>query len=516
LLFGLIGGGVLALSSQVALAQTGTVTGKITAADTPTPVEAARVQVVGTPLLVLSNQEGVYTMRGVTPGTVQIRVSALGFGTVTQSVTVAAGQSASLDFSLTQAPYTLEEITTTAIGDARKAELGNSSSVIQVSQLAEQSPVKTLADILKARAPGVQVFSSTGTIGGGERIRIRGSNSVSLSNEPLYIVDGIRFESGTGSNSVGVGGQNPSRINDINPDEIADIQILKGPSASAIYGTAASNGVILITTKRGVAGRARWSLWTEQGMSQDKNPYPDNFFGASSTGARCLLESVAAGTCTIAEIKTFNPMKNPITSPLSNGHRQQYGGSVSGGSDLVQYFISGERESERGVFFMPDSEQSRILSASGRTDLRQDELNPNNIDKVNLRTNLTAVLSPKANVQVNFGYVTSALRLPQNDNNVRGIHSSGLNGDGRGLANASGPWGFFPPGETFQRLTKQTIQRLTLATTANYSPINWLTARATVGLDLTSRIDQLLNRFDEGPFFSTGSSGSRSGLPAGR
>jgi hypothetical protein len=143
LLFGLLGGGLLALSSQVALAQTGTVTGKITAADTPTPVEAARVQVVGTPLLVLSNQDGVYTMRGVTPGTVQIRVSALGFGTVTKSVTVAAGQSASLDFALTQAPYTLEEITTTAIGDTRKAELGNSISVIQVAQLAEQAPVSS-------------------------------------------------------------------------------------------------------------------------------------------------------------------------------------------------------------------------------------------------------------------------------------------------------------------------------------------------------------------------------------
>lgn len=515
-LFGLLGGALIGLGGQSALAQTGSVTGKITAADSPTPIEAARVQVVGTPLLVLSNREGEYTLRGVTPGSVQIRVTALGYATATREVTVTAGQTATLDFSLTQAPYTLEEITTTAIGDTRKAELGNTVNTIQVSQMAEQLPVKTLSDVLKARAPGVQVFSSTGTVGGGQRIRIRGSNSVSLSNEPLYIVDGVRIESSTGSIAVGVGGQAPSRINDINPDEIADIQILKGPSAAAIYGTSGSNGVILITTKRGVAGRARWNLWTEQGTSADKNPYPDNVYGSattSPTGARCILTQVAAGSCAINSIYRFNPMRDAVESPLANGYRQQYGGSVSGGSDLVQYYISGERESEKGVYFMPAAEQDRIKASTGRAELRDDELNPNNIDKVNLRSNLSAVLSPTANVQVNVGYVTSSLRLPQNDNNVRGIHSSGLNGDGRGgepsvnfnLPNGqsvSRAWGFHRPGETFQRLTKQTVQRFTTGATANYSPVNWFTGRAVAGLDLTSRTDQLLNRFDEGPFFS--------------
>ncbi|MGE0439298.1 MAG: SusC/RagA family TonB-linked outer membrane protein [Gemmatimonadales bacterium] len=505
--------GLLAAPPLLAQA-TGTVTGKVTAADSPTPVEAARVQIVGTPFQVLSNREGVYTLRNVPAGQVTIRVSALGFASATKDLAVAAGQTATLDFTLTQAPYTLEEITTTAIGDTRKAELGNSVNTIQVAKLAEEAPVKTLADILKARAPGVQVFSSTGTIGGGQRIRIRGSNSVSLSNEPLYIVDGVRIESSNGSNSFGVGGQSPSRVNDINPDEIADIQVLKGPSASAIYGTQGSNGVILITTKRGVAGRARWNLWSEQGINQDKNDYRDNYYGAAGTdpnSGRCTLVNQAAGSCTVTTIYSFNPLKDPVESPLATGRRQQYGASVSGGSDLVQYFLSAERESEKGVFFMPDAEQARILDGSGRTALRDDELNPNNIDKVNLRSNLSVVLSPKANVAVNLGYVTSGLRLPQNDNNVRGIHSSAVNGDGRGpLIDLTLPngqvvnraWGFHRPGETFQRLTKQTVQRFTTGATANYSPNNWLTSRAVVGLDLTSRIDQLLNRFDEGPFFS--------------
>ena len=504
------------LTAPALVAQTtGTVTGKITSSANSAAIEAARVHIVGTGLQVTSNRDGVYIIRGVNPGAVTVRVSSLGYATSSKPVTVTNGQSVTADFALTPAPYTLEELTTTAIGDTRKAELGNSVSTIQVSELAEQAPIKTLADLLKGRAPGVQVFSSTGTIGGGERIRIRGNNSVSLSNEPLYIVDGIRIESSTGSLSVGIGGQAPSRVNDINPDEIADIQILKGPSASAIYGTSGASGVILITTKRGVAGRSRWTLWGEEGQSKDKNPYPNNYFGSTTsaaTGARCVLPSQAAGTCTIAKVFSFNPLRDPVESPLRTGHRQQAGASVSGGSDLVQYFLSAEKESEKGIYFMPAAEQTRVLASTGRTALRDDELNPNNIDKVNARTNLSATLSPKANVAVNLGYVTSALRLPQNDNNVRGIASSAINGDGRGpeitftLPNGqavSGAWGFNRPGETFQRLTKQTIQRFTGGTTANYAPTDWLTGRAVMGLDLTSRVDQVLNRFNEGPFFST-------------
>src|SRR2546421_11842734 len=100
-----------------------------------------------------------------------------------------------------------------------------------------------LADLLNARAPGVQVLPSGGTTGTGSRIRIRGSSSLSLSNEPIIVVDGIRVENGaTGqtATSIGVGGQTPSRLNDLSPDDIQSIEIGKGPSAAALYGTDAA------------------------------------------------------------------------------------------------------------------------------------------------------------------------------------------------------------------------------------------------------------------------------------
>ncbi len=492
-------------AASLAAQQTaGTITGRVVGTGaTGGPLETARVSVVGTNLATGTNREGVYTLRGVPAGTHQVRAIRLGYSQRTLSVTVAAGQTATRDFTMEPAPYTLEEITTTTTGEARKLEVGNTIHTIQANTLVDRLPIKDISQIIAARAPGVQVLPSSGTTGGGNRIRIRGSNSVSLGNEPLFVIDGVRINSSNQANAFGVGGQQSSRLNDINPEDISDIQILKGPSASAIYGTGGSNGVILITTKRGVAGRPRWNFWFEQGALKDPVDYPDNVFGATSSGSRCLLVNHAAGTCTIADVLRFNPMENDSTSPLGTGRRQQYGGSVSGGSDNVQYFVSGEWEEERNVFEMPALEEQRLLDASGRAALREEEIFPNNLNRWSIRANTNFVIGPKATGAVNIGYVTSKLRLPQNDNNVLGIHSSGLNGDGRGGTDAALQWGFFRPGETFQRLTLQSVNRLTGSGTASYNPYTWLTLRATGGLDLTDQGDQQLQRFLEGPNFGT-------------
>jgi TonB-linked SusC/RagA family outer membrane protein len=487
----------------------GIITGRVTTS-TParTPLEAARLVVVGTNLTALSGREGTYTLRNVPVGTVQVRIALLGHGTKTATATVTEGATTTLDFQLDVVPFSLEEITITSAGEARKAEVGNTINTIQANTLVEAAPVSSVSQIITARAPGVTVLPSSGTTGVGSRIRIRGQNSVSLSNEPLFIVDGVRIESSNGSLSVGLGGQNPSRLNDINPEDIAEVQILKGPSASAVYGTGGSNGVVLITTKRGVAGRPRWNFYTEQGVIKDKNPYPDNVWGGLSNGtSRCRLEDQANGLCTVEQISRFNPMLDSEQSPLSNGRRQQWGGSVSGGSDAARYFISGEWESERGVLNMPKMEAERLLTESARTELRPEEQNPNTLNKWSIRANTDFNLSPTARGGVKLGYVTSELYLPQNDNNVNGIHSSGLNGDGRGDSDVSSAWGFFRPGEVFQRSTLQTIWRLTAQASGQYTPTTWLTARAALGLDQTQRQDQQLQRLNEGPNFSTQRSG---------
>ena len=507
-----VSGLALALAGTTALVgqqATGTVTGRVVGSGaTGGPLETARVSVMGTNLATGTNREGVFTLRGVPAGSHEIRVIRLGYSQRTLPVTVTAGQTVTLDFSLEPAPYTLEEITTTSTGEARKLEVGNTINTIQVNTLVDKMPLKDISQIITARAPGVTVMPTSGTTGTGSRIRIRGANSVSLSNEPLFIIDGVRVNASNQASSFGLGAQQASRLSDINAEEVSDIQILKGPSASAIYGTGSSNGVVLITTKRGVAGRPRWNFWLEQGMLKDTYDYPLNVFGGTTsdptTAARCtLLRTIGVGgaACTQAHIFRYTPMNDEGQDPRTNGRRQQWGGSVSGGSDAVQYFVSGEWEEERGIFEMPPDDQTRMLEESGRTELREDELHPSNQNKWSVRANTNFVISPKATASVNLGYVTSRTRFPQNDNNVRGILSSSLNGDGRGATDPVLAWGFFRPGETFQRLTVQAINRITGAATGSYNPWTWLTLRGTGGLDITEQGEQQLNRFGEGPNF---------------
>src|SRR5439155_7710489 len=134
--------------------------------------------------------------------------------------------------------------------------------------------------------------------GTASRIHIRGAASVSLTNEPLIVIDGIRFNNNvgnsgtTGSTTVGVGGQVPSRFNDINPEDIESIEILKGPAAAAQYGTAAANGVIQVTTRRGRSGKPRWTTFVEGGSIKDVTDYPANYLRTSPTGTRCTLDSM--------------------------------------------------------------------------------------------------------------------------------------------------------------------------------------------------------------------------------
>src|SRR6185436_9732630 len=118
--------------------------------------------------------------------------------------------------------------------------------------------------------------------------------SLNLSNDPIYVIDGIRMTSDLGSQRYTTGGSNSSRVGDINPEEIENIEVVKGPSAATLYGTDAANGVIVITTKRGRAGASRWTAYGEGGMLDDRNTYPFNYTLAghspgTTTNRACFL-----------------------------------------------------------------------------------------------------------------------------------------------------------------------------------------------------------------------------------
>src|SRR5438105_4853581 len=274
--------GVLAASAAVAQAQQASITGRITAEGSGEALQESRVVLVGTNLFATAAQDGRYTIRNIPAGSYTVRVLRVGYEEQKRPVQIAATDALTLDFSMVPVVVKLTEVVTTVSGPQRRVELGNALGNIDASQVMQTAPISNMQDLLASRTPGVQVTGGS-QIGGGSRVRIRGNNSLSLSNDPIYIIDGIRMTSNSGSSNLFTGGTQPNRADDINPDEIEAIAIVKGPSAATLYGTDAANGVIVITTKQGRSGATRWNGWAEGGLLKDNSDYPWNYTIAGHT-----------------------------------------------------------------------------------------------------------------------------------------------------------------------------------------------------------------------------------------
>jgi TonB-linked SusC/RagA family outer membrane protein len=481
-----------------AAAQAGVITGTVRDTSGGAPLEAARVILTGTTRIETTDREGGYSFRAVAPGSYQIRVLRVGYRPATQTVTIADGETATADFAMAAAPVQLDEIVSTATGEQRKLEIGNAVTTIDAARIAETAPITEFSNLLSGRAAGVQVLKSSGTTGTGTRIRIRGSNSISLSNEPLYYLDGIRLESGSSSTTLNVGGfsdqssnQGPSRINDILPDDIESIEIVKGPAAATLYGIQASNGVVRITTKHGTAGPPRWNLFSEMGAVSDNNEYPLNYYGRvdpalDSLGfdGFCTVQNELDDICTQSLLETNQPLNNKDTRPYKAGLRQSYGANVSGGGDDVTYFVSGSYENEIGAFRLPKFEEDSIRETRGS--VPDNQLRPNALEKYGVRGNVHANVSPTFDVDASLGFLTSNSRFIENDNSFLTVNGSGtasgiLPEDNRG-------W-YFIPAELFAELSNQAANRFTGGFTGNWRPLPWLTGRATIGYDVVNRTD---------------------------
>jgi TonB-linked SusC/RagA family outer membrane protein len=508
---------LLALCVRPAAAQQqqGTISGTVTDRVSGTPIPSVRVTLLNTNRSAVTNQQGRFSLQGVPVGTYQVQAAIIGYAAATNAANVAAGGTATVDFGLRQAAVSLDAVTvTTPAGEQRARESGNAITNIALPTKIENQSTPSFSDAITGLVPGVSVMQSGGTVGTGTRIRIRGQTSLSLSNEPLYYVDGVRVESGDASLSIGTGGQAPSRVNDINPQDIANVEVVKGPAASTLYGTKAANGVIRITTKRGVAGPARWRIYGEGGMLNDENQYPINYFSWGHVGAgaprQCrLLQSLATTSpCTIDSLTSYNVLMDPKQSPIGTGYRGQMGLQVQGGTDQAQYYISGDYQDQLGVYRLPEVEYQRLTTAFGGTQPSYETYRPNEVKQTSFRSNVHILPMPQLDLQGNLGIVESRARLPQNDNNVTGFLPSGL--FGRGQQGSPLIWGFFQPGEVFQILTEQDINRLTGSFSSNWRPTTFLTWRANVGLDYTGRNDVQFQARGQGPNFSNFRQGRRS------
>ena len=248
ILFSRDGGAVLVRRQFVVATIRGTVTDS-----TGAQLGGATVSVVGTPLRAETNSNGQYTLSNVPPGVVVLRAQLIGFYPAERRVTIGADAELTVDFVLAPGVTQLEEIVSVGYGTQTRGELASAISSVKAEDL-EGQPIASVDAALQGKAPGVQVIQNAGNPGNAPSVRIRGAASVSASNDPLYVIDGVPMIAGDIS-QLDAGGQSIAALSGLNIDEVGSVDILKDAAASAIYGSRGSNGVVLITTKRGAAGR---------------------------------------------------------------------------------------------------------------------------------------------------------------------------------------------------------------------------------------------------------------------
>ena len=513
---------VLCVALPKSLAAQASITGRVTT-DDGQPLAESRVLLVGTALSAVTDQEGRYAIRGVPLGPQIVRVLRVGYREQRKSATVGANAQVAVDFALERSIVQLEEIVSTATGSRPREELGNSVASISAANVVKESPISNLQDVLAARVPGVSVQGGQ-QAGSGGKVRIRGHSSLNLANDPIYVIDGIRMTSNTNSSELFTGGSQPVRVNDLNPDEIENIEIVKGPSAATLYGTNAANGVIVITTKRGRAGNTRWNAWAEGGMLKDYNDYPLNYTIAGHSPGQTAyrecrltqLSIVAPATqpnCIMDSVRIYSPLHDPDATPVGTGWRDQFGVSAAGGNEGVRYFMSAEREEELGHIVLPEFERRRY--AAQNITPRKNNLRPNTYLRYSTRANLNATPAPNFDVTLTSGLISSRTNFLPESNATVGLGSQIFGGAGyKNNGNISGLEAGVPaaprngyrawtPGFTFQEELTQELTRVITSGSGDWRPFSWMQNRATVGVDYTSRMDANILRRGDGPPINT-------------
>jgi TonB-linked SusC/RagA family outer membrane protein len=469
----------------------------VTDAVTRRPVDGVQVFVVGTDLGTLTNSLGEFQL-GLPAGEVELRARRVGYGTASKRVTVAAGEVANANFELGQVAIGLDAVVVTgAGGQTEKRKLGNTVATIDVQQL-QNSPVTTVSEMLAAREPGVAILPSGGLTGEGARIRIRGAASLSQPNEPIVYIDGIRVDRAGGfGDYIGTGGGgNPSRLDDINPEAIERIEVLKGAAAATLYGTEASSGVIQIFTKTGARGAPRFDFTTEQGASRFPGARYEANWGFARTVAQAAALNSFYGTTNIQPFVPFG--RNFVTDNLfTTGYASSYTGSVSGGTSAVTYYVNGRYQRDDGPF--------------GNA-----KLGPANDLDHSVQGSASVVVLPTTNVKirVNAEYTDRFHQTPSNNNNIFGTISAAIFGkpelaecfpggtethtgycttDGQPSSpyapgNPFGQSAFATVRENMQERIRQDAKHFSGSVNLAYQPVTQLSVEGTLGVDMVNQI----------------------------
>ena len=445
--------------------------------------------------------DGTFVIESAPVGTYQVEARSIGYQTQRRRVTVEAGQTVTIQFSLRQSSIELDEVVVSVdAGETQRRSVGTDIAQIEPQQL-EDAVATDFSELLSGRAENVSIQASSGNVGGGSRIRIRGITSLTQDNNPLLIIDGVRANN---SSNVGINrGQTFSRFNDLDPSNIESIQIVKGPSATALYGSEAAPGVIVVQTKSGSRSeRLTVNFQSEVGARRDVTDYPTNYADVTSefgitdpSDPRLDGWPTAQNSLTGQVFVLDNPFEDASSSPFRTGYSTNNTLSLSGNSSGIRYYSSvGYR--------------------------RQDGVLPSNYsDRLNFRANFEGSPTDYLNLRVNTGYTSSDTNLPKSGNNTSGyflnaligqpISSIGANGNCLGtVLGATDPSFCDKNGNIRAGFDKidpikslQEVERFNASLQVDLTPAPWLIGTVRAGTDVTNTKFQDAIPFDpEVPF----------------
>ncbi len=406
----------------------GAIRGTVTDAQTGEAIAGAQISIRGTGIGTITNADGRYVLTNVPTGRVDLRVEYIGYAPVSRTLTIPAGETLTEDFRMGVAAIELDELVATGYAEQTRREVSSAISSVQSAEI-QNNVVASLDAALQGKAAGVQVIQNAGNPGNGITVRVRGSASITASNQPLYVVDGVPiFREDFGQ--LGLGGQDLSAVTGLNPDEIESIDILKDAAASAIYGSRGSNGVIMITTKRGASGAPRFTLNTSFGyqnaertidvLSTDEwiQYFSDGMRYDGYTEADVQAELDSFGVDPTVETDWQDEVLR--TAPVSNTQI-----SMSGGTDRLKYFLSGTYFDQEGIIL-----GSAYNRASGRVNLDFQAS-----DRLNLSASLALTREDNDRIESDNSIVSAVTNAIANEPWVPVYNSDGSYSDGASYSN---------------------------------------------------------------------------------
>lgn len=504
----------------------GIVSGIVRDGKTNAVLRGANVTLDDSAQRVLTDHDGRYRFVNVPAGTHRVTVRFVGFARQTKLVAVSDDQAATADFVLAASVNTLDQVVVTATGAQRVRELGHVVAQINADSLVREAPITSLSELLTARVPGLQVFSGNGgTVGGEVALRLRSQTTTALDPQPIVIVDGVRYKNtNTVDRGDGAMGEDArpfnaeprSPLNDLNVNDIETVEVVKGPSASTLYGPDAANGVIIITTKRGMPGKTTWHVYAYPDLSVVPQTAATSTPGYRAWGHNPNTGVLYPAQCSLQYQAKPNPqcVLDSITVLPTNSNSSQYGvlektrpqwhsgASVAGGSSTLTYFFSGNLDSQTGAIRLSPFAERILESQLGVNTLGHALKDPNTQQMLSLHTNVSSQVNAVSTLNFIADYTRATQRAVNIPNVYNQTYQYGVFPPGFDTTDVAAIQSQYAPANAFLQSTQQTMNRLVATARGVVQPWPWLTASADIGADLSASVDRGVEQSGaEGPGF---------------